>query len=59
MELIPGQNIRLKPAIPLGSNHPIRVMVHQLTAFVAVLNGTKLRPVWGSSCPLIFSLRPK
>jgi hypothetical protein len=38
MKLIPGQNIRLKPAIPLGSNHPIRVMVHQLTAFVAVLS---------------------
>jgi hypothetical protein len=23
MELIPGQNIQMKPAIPLGSNHPI------------------------------------
>jgi hypothetical protein len=38
IELIPSQNIRLKPAIPLGSNHPIRLMVHQLTAFVAVLS---------------------
>ena len=29
IELIPGQNIRPKPAITLRSNHPIRVVVHR------------------------------
>jgi cytochrome P450 len=29
VELIPGQNIRPKPAITLRSNHPIRVVVHR------------------------------
>jgi len=30
VELIPGQNIRPKPAITLRSNHPIRVVVHRV-----------------------------
>ena len=29
IELIPGQNIRPKPAITLRSNHPIRVVIHR------------------------------